>query len=274
MLLLTKFFYRLKRDKVTAIAAQLAYFLILSIFPFTMFLLNILSFTPYFDENIIYPFITILPWDIQNIITSLITETVNSSSETLLSISAIMGLWAASKGTLAFIGIMNDAYDVEESRSYIHTRFLSLIFTLALLLTFVLALMALVFGQILAEKVIVYLGLGKIFIYFWKYFRIILALLFMILIFALLYKLGPSLDSKLEINFLDALPGAIFSSLGWVVTSLGFSYYVNNFGNFAKTYGSLAAIVILLFWLYMSSIIIIMGGELNATLSCLKTKNS
>lgn len=271
--LIKKFIFRLKRDKVTATGAQLAYFLVLSIFPFTIFLLNILSFTPYLNESIIKPLVIILPWDLQKIILSLVQETVVSSSETLLSISGLMGLWAASKGTLAFINIMNEAYDVKENRSYVYTRILSIIFTLALLLAFVLALLALVFGQFLTSRVLSYLGFGKSFMYFWKYFRTILALVFMVIIFALLYTLAPALESGSNIEFKDSLPGAIFSSVGWVVTSLGFSYYVNNFGNFAKTYGSLAAIVILLVWLYMSSIIIIMGGELNATIECIKEKN-
>jgi len=273
LILLIEFIFRLKEDKVTATGAQLAYFLVLSIFPFTIFLLNILSFTPYLNESIVKPLIVIFPLSLQKLILDLVRETVISSSETLLSISGIIGLWAASKGTLAFINIMNKAYDVEETRSYIYTRILSIVFTIALILVLVLALLALVLGQFLASKVFLYLGFGKSFLYLWKYFRTILVLIFMVIIFALLYTLAPALESASNIKLRDSLPGAVLTSIGWIATSFAFSYYVNNFGNFAKTYGSLAAIVIMLFWLYMSSIIIIIGGELNASIKYLKDHN-
>lgn len=269
-LFIRKLLHRLREDRVTASGAQLAYFIVLSIFPFTIFLLNILSFTPYLKEDIIAPLVIILPVDLQRLILNLVSETVRSSSETLLSISALMGLWAASKGALAFIRIMNDAYRVKETRSYIYTRFLSIVFTLGLLLAFTLALLALVFGEFLASRVFFYIGFARSFISFWTYFRTLLALGLMIIIFTLIYKFAPALESEMTISFSQAFPGAVFSSLGWVITSLGFSYYVNNLGNFAKMYGSLAAVVILLFWLYMTSIIVIMGGEVNATIKCMK----
>lgn len=261
---------KLQKDRVTSIGAELAYYIVLSIFPFMIFLLNILSFTPFVATDTVGPFINILPIDLQNLILSLIHETIRSSSETLLSISALTGLWAASKATTSFITLMNNAFEVKETRSYLYRRFLAIVFTIGLLLAFILSLIALVFGRFLASKVFSFIGLGSTFINIWNYLRTILTLVFMVIIFALLYKFAPSQKGSLQIGFIESLPGAIFASIGWVISSLAFSYFVNNFGNYSKTYGSLAAIVLLLIWLYMSSVIIMMGGELNATIKSIK----
>ena len=88
----------------------------------------------------------------------------------------------------------------------------------------------------------------------------------MILIFALLYRFSPDSQYTKDINLASTLPGAIFSTFGWMVTTAIFSFYVSNFGRFSITYGSLVGIILLLMWLYLSSLIIILGGEINATL--------
>lgn len=266
---LKELLFRIKDDSVTAIGAQLSYYIVLSIFPFLIFFLNILSFTPIAREDVLHSIITILPLDTQKIISTLIIETINTSSETLLSLSAITGIWAASKGIMALIRVLNKAYDVEETRSYLELRGLAILFTLALLVLLTIVLLTLVFGEVLGNKLFDFLGITQNFISFWQYFRVIISLCSMILIFSLLYRFIPSIRNGSKISFRHSMPGAVFASVGWIFTSTIFSYYVNNFGNYGKTYGSLGGIVVLLIWLYLSSIIIIMGGEINATLRSL-----
>lgn len=266
---LREFLYRIKDDNVTAIGAQLSYYLILSIFPFVIFFLNILSYTPIAREDVLHNIILILPMDTQKIISSLVIETINTSSETLLSLGAITGIWAASKGIMALIRALNKAYDVEETRSYLELRGLAILFTLALLALLVIVLLTLVFGEVLGNRLFDFLGITENFILFWKYFRVIISLSFMILIFTLLYRFSPSIRNGKKISFKHAMPGAIFATIGWIFTSTIFSYYVNNFGNYSKTYGSLGGVIVLLIWLYISSITIIMGGEINATIKFL-----
>ncbi len=258
--------YRIREDNVTAIGAQLSYYLVLSIFPFIIFFLNILSYTPIAREDVLHSIIILMPLDTQRIVSSLLIETINTSNAPLLSVSAITGIWAASKGIMALIRVLNKAYDVEETRPYLELRLLAIVFTLALLALLTIVLLTLVFGEVLGNKLFDFLGITQNFILFWQYFRVIISLLFMILIFTLMYRYIPSIRNGRRINFKHAIPGAIFTTLGWIVTSTIFSYYVNNFGNYSKTYGSLGGIVVLLIWLYLSSIIIILGGEINATL--------
>lgn len=261
---------RIKDDNVTAIGAQLSYYLILSVFPFLMFFLNILSFTSLANQDLWQNVIIVLPAQTQDLITKLITETINSSNQTFLSFSAITGLWAASKGIMALINAINTAYDIEESRNFIVLRLLAIIFTLGLLALLIIVLSTLVFGEVIAKSLLTELGLGEKSVVLWHYMRILISLVSMVIIFALFYKLSPSIKNHSRIKFKHSLPGAVFSTLGWVITSSLFSFYINNFGNYAKTYGSIGGVIVLLLWLYMSSIIIVIGGEINASLTHVK----
>ena len=267
---LKQFIARVREDNVTAIGAQLSYYLILSIFPFMIFLLNILSYTPIAREDVLHSIIVLMPTDTQRIVSNLMVETINKSSETLLSLGAITGIWAASKGIMSLIRVLNKAYDVDESRTYFQLRALAILFTLALLALLTIVLLTLVFGEVLGNRLFEFLGITQKFIVFWRFLRVVISLSFMVFIFALLYRYSPSIGNGSKIQYKHAMPGAVFTSLGWIITSTLFSYYVNNFASYGKTYGSLGGVIVLLIWLYMSSIIIIMGGEINATLKYMK----
>lgn len=253
-----------------ASGTQLAYFLILSMFPFIIVFLNLLTYTPLVREDVLGGMIMYLPLETQKLIEGFVSEISISSSQGLLSIAAFLGIWTASSGLKSVIKAINRAYDYKESRSFIRLKLLSLVFTIALLVLLTLVFMTLVFGELVGNKLFSLLGLGNVFIYLWAYLRIIIPLVYMVLIFGLLYKFSPCTSKINEIPLSTTLPGAIFTSLGWMLISIFFSYYVNNFGRYAITYGSLVGIILLLIWLYISSVIIILGGEINATIEHFK----
>lgn len=263
-------FFRIQDDAVFASGTQLTYFLILSVFPFIIVFLNVLSYTSLVREDVLNNLILYLPLETQKLIQGFVSEIAVSSSQSLLSVAAILGLWTASSGLKAVIKAINRAYDYEESRSFIRLKLISFIFTIALLILLTLVFLTLVFGEVLGNKLFSSFGRADLFIQLWAYMRIIIPLVYMVLIFALLYKFSPCTSKINEIPFSTTLPGAIFTSLGWMLISIFFSYYVNNFGRYAITYGSLVGIVLLLIWLYISSIIIILGGEINATIEHFK----
>ncbi len=253
-----------------ATGTQLAYFLILSLFPFIIVFLNILSYTSLVREDILGEMIYYLPLETQKIISSFASEIAATSSQGLLSIAAILGLWTASSGLTPVIRAINRAYDYEETRSFIKLKLMSILFTIALLVLVTLVFLTLVFGELLGNKLFSILGRADAFRTLWAYMRIIIPLSYMVLIFALLYKFSPCTNKINEIPLSSTLPGAIFTTLGWMIISIFFSYYVNNFGRYAITYGSLVGVILLLIWLYISSIIIVLGGEVNATLEYFK----
>src|SRR5699024_8226898 len=121
--------------------------------------------------------------------------------------------------------------------------------------------LSLVFGEIIGNKIFELLDLENEFLVIWRNIRFIIPIVFMIIIFALLYKYSPCVKDRDDIRFKYTIPGGIFATVGWILASIIFSYYVNNFGNYSVTYGALGGIIVMLIWLYMSAIIILIGGE-------------
>lgn len=269
---LDELLYRIKDDEVPAIGGQLTYFLILSIVPFLMFFLNLLKYTSISGSEISDNILITIPLETQALFENIIKETINSSSETLLSFSILLSIWTGSLGINSMIKAINRAYNVETKRPYWRARALSIIFTIVLAFLLVLVLAMLVFGKIIGEKIFTKFGATYVFYHIWEFLRMIIPIVAMITIFALLYKLSPPHEENLNLKFNETLPGAIFASLGWIIASMIFSFYANNFGNYSKIYGSLGGIIILLIWLYIANIVIILGGEINGTYTYFKKK--
>lgn len=266
--------YRIKEDEVIAVGGQLSYFFILSIFPYLIFFLNILSYTPLARDDILDNLLIVLPAQTQGMLKNIVREIVSSSSDTLLSIGIILALWSGSLGITAVIKAVNKAYGVEKKRPYWKLKSLAIIFTIALTFVVIIVLSMLVFGEVIASRVFARFGATNLLHYLWNFLRIIIPFLSMIVIFASLYKLSPTPEEGLEISFKQSLPGAIFTTVGWIVASMAFSFYVNNFANYSKTYGSLGGIIVLLLWLNLTSIMIILGGEINGTIEAVKNNNA
>lgn len=257
--------YRIGDDEVLAIGAQLTYFLILSIFPFLVMFLNIISYTPLVREDVLLNLTQYLPLEVQKLINGFAVEIIKTSSQGLLSIAAIFGLWTASSGISAVMRALNKAYDTEETRPFYTSKLLSIFFTIILLLSLTIVFLTLVFGEVLGNRLFAYFGLTDIFLRLWSTLRMLIPIVYMIFTFTVFYRFAPYTKNVHDVKLRNSLPGAIFTTLGWLTTSTIFSYYVNNFGRYTITYGSIGGIIILLIWLYISSVIIVLGGEVNAT---------
>ncbi|WP_426449891.1 YihY/virulence factor BrkB family protein [Paenibacillus sp. S-38] len=253
---------RFQDDEVPAMGAQLTYYLILSFFPFLIFLIAVLSFTDLTAKDAIDSISQVLPDLSTQTIRDAFSEIQKSQSGSLLSIGLLATLWSASNGVSAVIKSLNKAYDAEEDRPFWKVKLISIAFTLVLAVVIVFAFVMLVFGRLIGETIYKFVHLPGSFDVIWGIAQYAIPLVTMIVVFMLLYSYVPNL----RLTFKEVLPGAVFATFGWVVTSLLFSFYVNNFGNYTKTYGSIGGIIVLLTWLYLSSIIIILGGEINATL--------
>lgn len=262
---LSKLISNIRKDEVTAIGAQLTYYLILSLFPFLIFLLNIIGHISVLDESILDDWLVFLPTETQILIKSIVNEIAIGRTDRTISLSLIFTLWSSSLGISAIIRAINKAYNIERRRNYIRQKIISIIFAVALAFLLIIVLLTLVFGETLGNTVFSYIGATEIFYKVWGILRTIIPIVSMIIIFGLLYKYSVIPNKRIYIRFIDTLPGAIFTTVVWIISSSVFSFYVNNFAHYSRTYGRLAGVIVLLIWLYITSITIVLGGEINGT---------
>ncbi len=260
-------YVRFQDDNVTALSAQLAFFLLLSLFPFLLFLLNLLSFISVSYTQFVGSVVEFLPKEVGDFFRDAVSEMLGARSPGLLSIGAFVTLWSASRGVSAISFGLNKAYDKAEDRPFWKVATIMVIFTVGIAVMVLVALLFLIFGEVIARDIFSCVDGAEAFTKLWRILRYIVPVLMMLLLFLLLYKWAPNCRLRLK----QVLPGALVASFGWAVTSHLFSFYVTNFASYTRVYGGIGGIIILLLWLYISSMIILLGGELNATLYYFKT---
>ena len=208
-----------------------------------------------------------LPTSAFELIYSVIIEVIEKQNTGLLGASLLLVIWSASSAFRAVIKGINKAYGLNENRSFIKRVFIAIICTFALAFVILLTLVMLVFGGLIGDLLASYLPFPTVVYRVWNFLRYVLVVFMMILIFASIYRYTPS---KM-LRWREVIPGAIACTIGWLVVSLGFSFYINNFSNYSKIYGGLGAVIILITWLYLTSIILIIGGEINSLIVIRKT---
>ena len=251
---------RFEADNLTAYAAQAAFFIFISIFPFVMLFLNLIKYIPLFSteniENLSLPF---LSPQIESVIKGIITEANSYSSGALISITTIAILWACSKGVLGIIYGLNSIYKTTEKRSFIHLRLVAVFYTIGLIVALVIVLILMVFGNRILDLAVQSISLPISLTNAVRVIRWLVTFGFLILFFMFLYTVIPERKTK----FKNELPGAVISAVGWIGFSVLYSFYIDNFGNQSKVYGSLTAIILFLLWMYICMIILFVGAEVN-----------
>ncbi|MBU3136920.1 YihY/virulence factor BrkB family protein [Clostridium gasigenes] len=256
------FIVKINNDDIFALASQLAYYLILAFFPFLIFLMTVIGASSLNSIEILDGLRAILPSSVFDLVASIIREVVDNQYSGLLGISIVLTIWAASSGFRAVIKGVNKAHDIKETRSFIKRSIIAIIFTFALTLVIVLTLAMLVFGDLIGGYILTIVPFYKAMTIVWNILRYVIVVCMMIGIFASIYRFTPAK----KIRWKQVLPGAIVSTIGWIVVSRGFSFYINNFSNYSRLYGSLGAVFVLMTWLYITSMILIVGAEINSVL--------
>jgi len=255
-------FTRFSNADVMGLSAQLAYFFLLSLFPFLLFLVTLLGYLPIESDSVLEFLDTYLPKEVSSMVGSNLENLLTNQSGGLLSISVIGAIWSASKGVNALTKAFNAAYKVEEDRSFIVSRAISVGLTIALVITIAIALLLPIFGKAIGEFVFSFVNLSDGFVQVWNTLRWTLSSVILFIVLYVLYTLAPNR----KVNLKEAFWGVIFATFGWQIVSLGFSYYVSTLGNFSATYGSLGTVIVLMLWFYLSGIIIMLGGVINSVL--------
>jgi membrane protein len=265
------------RDDALGLAAQLAFYLILAIFPFILFCVAILdafsSSSPQFVTELFGYLRQLLPAPVFGLIHTYTENTLRNEDTApgLLSVGILGTIWAASGAFAALIKALNRAYDVQETRPFWKVRGIAIIMTLGLSALILLGVLLLIAGPSIGRTLAEALTLGDEFMVVWNIARWPAALLFMVATVALLFYFAPDANQP----FRWITPGGFVGILLWVLASVVFNLYLSSdFNSYNKTYGSIGTVIILLLYLYISSLTILFGATLNATLVRIKEEVS
>ncbi|SMQ65620.1 membrane protein [Bacillus sp. OV166] len=267
--LLKLLWHRVDEDDLPGLSAQLAYYFLLSLFPLLIVLFTLLPYIPIPHQDMLGVIRDFAPVDAMDLIEKNVHDIMNHRNGGLLSFGIIGTIWSSSNGINAIVKAFNKAYNVKESRSFIVSRGMAILLTFGMIFVLILAIVLPVFGREIGVFLFSQMGYTTEFIKVWDTLSWLVSAIILFLIFTGLYWIAPNVKIKCR----SAFPGAAFATVGWIISSIGLTFYVGNISNYSLTYGSIGAIIVLMIWLYISAFIIILGGEINAFYSEKNRKN-
>lgn len=260
-----------KQDRITITSAGMSFYWFLAIFPLLFAAVGFLALvqaSASMTSAIQGAIEKALPGNAAAILVQSVrsaqSRAAQDSGLVALVVGVALALWSASSGMAATQVGMDVAYDVPEDRKFLKKRIVGL---LLIAVTFVLGGIAaglLVFGQPIGSAISSHLPAGSWFVWVWTVVRWVLTVACLTLLFAVFYYLGPNRRTP---HWAWISPGGIVATVIWLAASVGLSFYVSNFGgSYARTYGALAGVVVLVLWLYLTALALMFGAELNGEL--------
>ena len=250
------------QDDVLGLAAQLAYYFFLALFPALLFLLALASFFSLsnFTDDItrfLGPFVT--P-SVLDLIREQMQRLADKDSGGLLTLGVAGALWSSSAALTSIVGALNRAYDIEEARPWWKVRLIAIGLTLAAAAVVLVALFLVLLGPTAADWLGRTTGWGAPFEWAWLVLQWPLVFAMVASGIGLVYYFGPDADQ----DWVWITPGAIVATILWLLISLVFKLYVANFTDYEGSYGTVGGVIVVLLWFYVSGIAILVGAELNA----------
>lgn len=258
-----EFFKKMGDDHVTAYSAMSAYFMLMSFVPFIMLLLLLTTYLPFSKDDVMNLLTAASIVKENSFIMNILEEIYWHSNSTIMGVSIISILWAASKGIWAIIKGLNSIYDIEETRNSILLRMVSILYTVCFLLIIIVSFVLLVFGTTIYGYIMSHFPMLEPFARIIMDIKSFFSIFVLTVFFLVLYIAVPARKTTIK----NEIIGAMFASLGWSLFSFGFSIYVSKFSNYTHVYGGLGAVLLFLIWLYMIMYIMFMGAEINFFLS-------
>lgn len=248
----------IERDRIMLYAAQASYFVVVSVIPFICLLISVFSFFIPADVYSVFEAYK-LPQEIEGILYTVIDQLLATQKVSLLSISAVIALWTASRGMDSIRIGLERVYHERPSKEFFRHQIKSLASTIILIVVLLSNIVFSVFGAVIAEM----LNLTVLFEII-MYFSVPILFVVMCLAFALIYAfVGKFGKAKWSERFVQHLPGAVFATVGWLVMSYGFALYLHYFPYASAIYGSLTAVCLILLLIYIYIVIILLGAEVN-----------
>ena len=249
-------------DGVTGLAAQLAYYFFLALFPALLFLVALASFFPLENmmDQILGALARFAPGDVLMIVRDQLQTISDSDQGGLLTLGFLGTIWSTSAAIAGLMDTLNKAYEIEESRPWWKVRLTAIGLTLAVGLFILLSFALVILSPILIEPLARYFGLGEAFTTAWAIAQWPIVFVLVATGVGMIYYFGPDAEQSWE----WLTPGSLLATLLWIAASLGFRFYLTNFGNYNETYGAIGGVIIALLWLYISGLAFLVGAELNA----------
>jgi len=259
---LSKLWKKVADDDILGNAAQVAFYFSFALFPLLLFLMSllgiILSDKKELQEELFLILGQVMPTAAFELVQKTLDEVTAKSSGGKLTLGILITLWSASAGVDNMRGTLNEVYNLTESRSWFRAKLTSLLLTLALGLMILLALAFVVYGSQMLDAL-----LPVDSVYLLEALKWLVVLIVLLLAFALIYNFAPNHEA---FQWKWLTPGAVIGVVLWIVLTVGFRIYLQYFDSYAATYGSLGAVIILLLWLYLTALVILTGGAVNAIL--------
>lgn len=252
------FLGRMMNDHVGAYAAQSAFFLVLSFFPFVLLLLSVIQFTPVTEAMIMNMIQTAIPDSFKALVISVVNE-IYTRSGSVVPISAVVAVWSAAKGFQALNNGLNVINQVKETRNWFYMRLRAMIFTIIFIVAIVATLLLLVFGRTIQRWMIGNWPWIEGVTAFIMQFRTIVMLFALAVAFLCFYKFLPNRKAKFKYQ----LPGALLTAVSWAAFSYFFSIYLDHFQGYMTMYGSLTTIILTMLWVYFCMYLFLIGAEVN-----------
>jgi membrane protein len=245
-------------------AAHLAYYFLFSLFPLLLFVVTLAAYLPIKGtvDQMLARLASVVPAQAMSIIRAQITDLTTRQRPHFLWFSIALALWSASRGVDAVRTSLNLSYDVKESRPWWKTQFYAVTLTAGCCVIMLLAIAGMAVGGDAGVWIANHLHVDKAWAMAWNLLRLPFTVVGVMFVIALLYYFLP--DVKQEWRFIT--PGSVVGTLLWMAASYGFSAYVSHFGSYDKTYGSIGGVMVMMTWLYLTGLIFILGGEINAIL--------
>jgi membrane protein len=249
-------------DNGLGLAAQLAYYFFLALFPALLFLIALAGFFPAGDVvgRVVDSLRGVAPPDVLEIIRAQLEQITSTSSGGILTFGIVAALWSSSAAMVAIIDALNRAYDVKDARPWWKQRMTAILLTVGVALFILVSFGLVVAGPELAEYLASRLGLGAAFEWSWKILQWPVVFALIVTGVGLIYYFAPDVEQ----DYVWITPGALVATVLWLLGSLAFRFYVVNFGSYNETYGAIGGVMVLLTWLYMTGLAIIVGAEMNA----------
>lgn len=254
---------KITHDAVAAFSAQTAFFIIISAFPFLVLIVSVLEKIPFISADMMYTVLDIFPRTVMEYMENIIKEICSGNSVAIISISAAVLLWSASKGVTSIMRGLNFIYKIDEKRNFLEIRLVSVGYTIGFVVYIVLTLIFIFGGGMLSSLLKSRLPENLFFTVIYRIVSFLGKLMLLTVLFGLVYLIVPKRKATIK----SQLPGAALSALGWLGYSWFYSFYTDHLAGNSYVYGSLTSIILIMLWLYVCMYIFFIGGEVNSIIS-------